>query len=514
MVVGFGTGVAKRDLVSTVSSVSEAMQGQLTGVLITTTEGSPDADINIRVRGGGSIASEKPPLYIVDGIPVNDINHIPSADMVNIEVLKDATAAAIYGSRGVNGVIIITTVKENENQSAEMTAEFMEAAMNNASIRSNFSDYAFWQPRLKTDKNGKASFSTTYPDDITKWQTIVLAINKGKHFASKTETVRSFKPLMGRLSVPRFLIEGDSANLIGSVANYLPDTVAVRSSFSLNGKLSQTHEHRVLTGATDTLTLSPQSSDTLSVQYKIEREGGYFDGEERKIPVFRAGLEETKGEFIALDNDTTLHFSLPKGEYQLYLASNEIDVFENEIGHLMHYEYMCNEQVASKLRAYLAHEQLCKIRNKAFAYRKDTEKLIKHLTDNRNSAQAWGWWNKSETVDWISDHVALALFEAQSMGYKVKLNFDNFMQNKILELESSNTPNHTRISYCLNLVWPCRQVRSGPLLLLHKSSYQMHRIASNIFSMANPAICIIALYPCNSKNGRSNHALASASLSS
>ena len=81
----------------------------MAGVSVTTTEGDPDADIKIRVRGGGSITQDSSPLYIVDGFPVDNINDIAASEIQSMDVLKDAFSTAIYGSRGANGVVIITT---------------------------------------------------------------------------------------------------------------------------------------------------------------------------------------------------------------------------------------------------------------------------------------------------------------------------------------------------------------------------------------------------------------------
>jgi len=124
-VVAIGYGyVKKKDLtgsVSTVkgesltkvpvSSVAEALTGKIAGVRMTTTDGSPDAEVLIRVRGGGSITGDNSPLYVVDGFPVDKINDIPTNDIEDITVLRDASSTAIYGSRGANGVILITTKK-------------------------------------------------------------------------------------------------------------------------------------------------------------------------------------------------------------------------------------------------------------------------------------------------------------------------------------------------------------------------------------------------------------------
>ncbi|MFV0506812.1 MAG: SusC/RagA family TonB-linked outer membrane protein [Bacteroidales bacterium] len=93
------------------TSVAEAMIGKLPGVQITTTDGSPGADVMIRVRGGGSITEDNSPLILVDGFEVSNLNEIPPTDIASIEVLKDAASTAIYGARGANGVVLVTTTQ-------------------------------------------------------------------------------------------------------------------------------------------------------------------------------------------------------------------------------------------------------------------------------------------------------------------------------------------------------------------------------------------------------------------
>ena len=128
VVIGYGT-VRKKDLTGAVTSVNskqienipvsnvtEAMTGKMAGVNITTTEGSPDAEIKIRVRGGGSLSQDNSPLYIVDGFPVSSISDIAPSEIQSIDVLKDASSTAIYGARGANGVIIVTTKSGKEGK--------------------------------------------------------------------------------------------------------------------------------------------------------------------------------------------------------------------------------------------------------------------------------------------------------------------------------------------------------------------------------------------------------------
>ena len=128
VVIGYGV-VKKRDLTGAVTSVSaedigqvpvsnvsEALTGRMAGVNITTTEGSPDADVKIRVRGGGSLSQDNSPLYVVDGFPVESISDISPSEIESIDVLKDASSTAIYGARGANGVIIVTTKSGHEGK--------------------------------------------------------------------------------------------------------------------------------------------------------------------------------------------------------------------------------------------------------------------------------------------------------------------------------------------------------------------------------------------------------------
>lgn len=122
IVVGYGT-MKKSDITGAISSVdqekisrqpvanvSSALQGLATGVSVTSNSGSPGSASTIRIRGVGTV-NDAEPLYVVDGMPVTDINYLSSSDIQSMEILKDASASAIYGSRGANGVILITTKK-------------------------------------------------------------------------------------------------------------------------------------------------------------------------------------------------------------------------------------------------------------------------------------------------------------------------------------------------------------------------------------------------------------------
>ena len=220
VVIGYGS-VKKKDLTGSVATVnsetlaavpvasaSEALTGKLAGVQVTTSEGSPDADVKIRVRGGGSITQSNDPLFIVDGFPVESIGDIPASDIEDITVLKDASSTAIYGSRGANGVILVTTKsgkagKVNVSYNAYYSVKKIAKKLDTLSPY----DYAKWQYELALLKNSKDLSSYTdyfgnYQDmDLYKdiegndWQDIVYGrtgntFNQNLNITGGSETVK------------------------------------------------------------------------------------------------------------------------------------------------------------------------------------------------------------------------------------------------------------------------------------------------------------------------------------
>jgi hypothetical protein len=123
---------------------------------------------------------------------------------------------------------IITPEMARMNKGAVYDDDFYQAASGSSSIRHNFSDYAFWEPTLITDKDGKAGFDVTFPDDVTRWETFYLAMNDKQQYGQTMSRVNSYKPLMAQLSAPRFLVSNDTAYAIGKVLNYTRTLLTLR----------------------------------------------------------------------------------------------------------------------------------------------------------------------------------------------------------------------------------------------------------------------------------------------
>jgi TonB-linked SusC/RagA family outer membrane protein len=184
VVIGYQT-VRRKDVLASVSSVSakdlkdvpvnsaaEALAGRLAGVQITTAEGSPDADIRIRVRGGGSITQDNSPLYIIDGIQVeNGLSTLSPQDIQSIDVLKDAAATAIYGARGANGVVIITTKSGKPGKlSVTYNGQFgIKSITKELPVLSPY-EFVMWEyERTRPSSTDSSAFANRYG---TTWDTL------------------------------------------------------------------------------------------------------------------------------------------------------------------------------------------------------------------------------------------------------------------------------------------------------------------------------------------------------
>ena len=170
-----GTVSGAKLAVVPVTSAAEALQGKISGVQVTTVDGQPGADVNIRVRGGTSITQSNEPLYIVDGFQVDNINDIPPSDIASIDVLKDGSLTAIYGAKGGNGVVVVTTksaqagrIQVSFNGSLSLRHLSKKLDLMNAS---EFANYQYqWHAcngtRSSNAKFFKANFGNPYDLDM------------------------------------------------------------------------------------------------------------------------------------------------------------------------------------------------------------------------------------------------------------------------------------------------------------------------------------------------------------
>jgi hypothetical protein len=413
-----------------VANVEQLLQGKVAGLNIQNNTGAPGLRGSVNIRGLSTVTTTGAPgsssdpstkaLFIVDGRPyTGDLSSIDQTAIISIEILDDRRAQALYGDLGKNGVILIKTNGTQHFGAGD------ENAPQQQTMRTNFSDAAFWQPKLLTDKNGSATFRVKFPDDITSWNTRVYAVNDRKQSGYFKTFIRSFKSLSANFVAPQFALNGDQISVIGKLMNYNDREERMVRSFVyndqevLNGRLAFKNAH------IDTMSiLAPSTGDSLKFQYTLRQDSGYFDGELRKIPLLPVGTIETKGYFNALNSDTTVtyNFDPALGKVTLHAESSVFPVLLDEMDKLRRYEYLCNEQVASKLKALLLEQKLRKFLGEDFKGEKAIKELIRRLQDSKTAFGTWGWWQDSDTEVWISGHVVEALVMARQAGFEVELN--------------------------------------------------------------------------------------------
>ncbi|MFI1744263.1 SusC/RagA family TonB-linked outer membrane protein [Thalassobellus sediminis] len=243
VVIGYGSA-KKSDLTGSVVSISgsdlkeqpianvaEALTGRLAGVQVASAEGSPDAEIKIRIRGGGSITQDSSPLIIVDGFPVNSINDVSSSDISNISILKDASSTAIYGSRGANGVVIITTKSGKEGK---VTANFnmfygVKKIANTIDTQSP-EDFVKWQYEYALLRNGSDNLDS-YENIFGLWQDYDQYIGQ-----EGTNWQKQIYGQMGEVESRDLSIRGGSEkfNFNFNYARYDEKAIMIGSNFKRN----------------------------------------------------------------------------------------------------------------------------------------------------------------------------------------------------------------------------------------------------------------------------------------
>ena len=195
--VGYGS-VARRDLTGSVSKVDmselmkapvtnfdQALTGKIAGVVVTTSDGAVGSEANITIRGNNSLTQSSAPLYVIDGFPTESsmATSLSSADIESIDILKDASATAIYGARGANGVIVITTKQGNEGKpKINFSASWTGSAIANkidlmdgyefVKLQSEMSDYWGTSKLYLRDTEGKEVYTPEDYRNVTNydWQ--------------------------------------------------------------------------------------------------------------------------------------------------------------------------------------------------------------------------------------------------------------------------------------------------------------------------------------------------------
>ena len=418
-------------------SVSLIVDGKIIAGTLTGIDGS----YTLKVPGG-SFALE----FSYTGYQTQRIVDISSEAQVDVileeGILLLEEVMVVAFSNGRSNVSTLDILAENASPELEGGIQ----------LRSDFKDYAYWQPNLITDKDGRASFQSVFPDKLTSWRTFVIGMGKKSQAGVAYSNTKSFKPLVAQLALPRFLIAGDKPIIIGKSVNYSKDIYPVETKFLQEEVEIQANSLDIKEALIETVEISaPTDIDSLSITYELQT-GEYGDGEQRQIPIFPSGIEETVGSFHVLEGDTTLllNFDPQKGPVTMYAQSDLLNLMLEDLEYLNNYPYGCNEQTASRLMGLLLEKQVRALLNQPFENEDKIIKMIIRLKKNQNKDGSWGWWANNPYSQWITIHVLKSLAKASEEGYTTSA-FDkgiryvtNFLptsaprqQIQILELLSS-----------------------------------------------------------------------------
>lgn len=278
VVVGYGT-VKKSDLTGSVVSVGEknikatpivaldrAMQGRAAGVLVTQNSAKPGGSSTIRIRGTGSVNAGNEPLYVIDGYPTGNLNSINPSDIESIEILKDASATAIYGSRGSNGVVMVTTKRGKEGQSSiDFESYYGVQSVRREIPLLNAQQYAEFINEARINGGGRAYF-----DGSSAAQPLPTALGEGTNWqkeAFQTAPIQNYQlSLSGGETQTRYAISGSYYDQQGIILN------SYFKRYTLRANLDREVSSRLKVG------LSMQGAYTKSNSARTETDGGANSG--------------------------------------------------------------------------------------------------------------------------------------------------------------------------------------------------------------------------------------------
>ncbi|MFH6998972.1 alpha-2-macroglobulin family protein [Flavobacterium sp. FlaQc-57] len=446
VVVGYGTQ-KKSMLTGAVASVRSQNEEVQEDNNVYNTAGIEDSLESIKIRGTAPIAG-KSPIYVVDGQIVNDINNLNPKDILSIEVLKDQKATALYGSRAVNGVIIVTTKAALE-------------ALTQVKARKNLSETAFFLPNLRTDSNGNVSFNFTSPEALTAWKLRLLAHNKEAVSGYMEKTVVTQKELMVLPNFPRFFREKDTIVISAKISNITDKAktgIAILQFFDattmqpidskmLNAKNIRNFTVDAFGNTTATWTISiPEGLQ--GVQYKIlAKSDNFSDGEENILPVLTNNMLVTESIPIWVRENSTKEYTfenlknnnsstLKNHQFTLEYTSNPSWIAIQSLPYLMEYEHECAEQTFARFYANALASEIISSNPKiatVFEEWRKNGKINSKLEENEELKSIilaeTPWLNDAQNEDEKKKNLAL-LFDLEKMKISQEATFDKLKQKQ------------------------------------------------------------------------------------
>lgn len=384
----------------------QTLQAQVPGINISTGSGEPGADTSVVLRGLGSVNGSAQPLYIVDGVPVSAerFRSLSPDDISNISLLKDAGATAIYGNRGANGVILISTKKGNLSD------------MSDVKIRKNLKETAFFYPYIYPNKDNVYEINYTVPESLTEWKFRAFTHNKNLEFGYLETNVYTQKDVTIQPNMPRFLRENDEVILRARVSNVSEELQQGKVSLQLKDALTEEIlDNIIISENLQDIQIKPNSStfvewkvnvpqDIQGLQYVVVvKTIDYSDGEQAVIPVLSKKQLVSENVSLWQLGDVTKQYRLSELNvedekynlsYRIQASTNGLWLMMQKLPYLLKYEHECTEQLMSK---YFANQLALKI-----------------VEENEDVQKILSEWRKGDETKWDNDEQLKEIIDKES----------------------------------------------------------------------------------------------------
>lgn len=403
-ITGAISSVKAEDLAnSSISRAEMALQGKTSGVQVIQNSGAPGADVNVRIRGYGSNKSSEP-IYIVNGTKIASLSSIDPNDISNIEVLKDAASAAIYGAEGANGVVLVTT-KNGISGKGRVSYEF-QYSMQSLAKKVNVLDAADYKAYFT--EAGTLPASALNSPYNTDWQSEIF---------KPTPTKKHYLSFTGGNEKSSFMLSLSYLNqdgiVVGDQDKYQRYTIMLNSDHKLNTWLKV--GHNVTISRTDLKAVSENSEYTsvITSALMVDPLTPAYYKNESEIPAavlanINAGnkyLKNADGYYYGVSQYVTSTANPFVVRDATFPTNQNTTMFGNVFAEITPLKgLMFTTRVGGTFMSFHNH-----IYNPVYYYDNNTNNLASSIVDNMTQSSYWQWENFATYNKVIGDHNATLL---------------------------------------------------------------------------------------------------------
>jgi hypothetical protein len=299
-------------------------------------------------------------------------------------------------------------------------------------VRRDFSDSAFWNAKVRTDKTGRASVEFKLPDSLTNWQVVVTGVSKKMHVGQARASFRTFKPIMVWPMIPRVYTEGDIVELFGSVHNRTDEPQQIRVKLKVeNGEVLSAPEKVVVVPSMSNVPVywkfkALKAGFTQLLMTADCRAGN--DASLKRLPVSRAAAAQIVTVSGMVKDETS--FEIPRG-VDLKSAALEVNFapslaadMADTLNFLVDYPYGCVEQTMSRFLPAIKVAQV--LQNFDVDHQELKKKLpgcvaggLKRLLELQQPDGGWGWNGNGQTHEMMTPYALYGLLQAEKAGYQI-----------------------------------------------------------------------------------------------